>query len=262
MRHDLRLLVLASAVALGLPPAFAAPMLQVNPSTFDFGWAPDNSKITAEFSVVNSGDEMVPLTALKPSCGCTATDFQPDALASREERKISLTFNTRGYANQPFNKPSELKTDLVENKYVVYVKGHVLKADNGLLPDSEGVAAFQKDGEKRKKIGVTNKTAADVTIAVVQAPAPWVKIKLPQKPLKPGEVGEIEISVDGDLGQERDTSFTIAPGGDLSNNRATIAVRTGNGPPPYRAYTPPSKPASPKPAGAGKPAASPTPAKK
>src|SRR5258706_9505250 len=111
MRHAFRLAAASALLPILLQPGFAAQRIEISPTTFDFGWAPDNAKITAEFTVMNAGDEMVPLTAFKPSCGCTATDFEPDALASHEQRKISLTFNTRGYTNQTFHKMAAVKTD-------------------------------------------------------------------------------------------------------------------------------------------------------
>jgi hypothetical protein len=252
MRHAARMLAATAGLFLMALPAVAAPRLEVSPTTFDFGWAPDNAKITAEFTVFNTGDEMVPLTALKPTCGCTATNFEPDGLASREQKKIALTFNTRGYTNMAFNKMAKLKTDLPENAYTVYLTGHVLKPDNGLIPDSNGIAAFEKGSDRRAKIKLTNKTLVDAVLTVVQPPAPWAKVKFSPKPIKPGESTEIDISVDGSLEEPRDTSVTFASSDPAAPSRVTIAIRTGPPPPAYRAYAPPtaSQPA-------GKPSASP-----
>src|SRR2546421_355294 len=42
-------LALAALTVTAAPPNPAAPTLQVVPGTFDFGWSPDNAKVTAEF---------------------------------------------------------------------------------------------------------------------------------------------------------------------------------------------------------------------
>jgi len=253
MRHAFRLIAASSLIALSLQPASASPRIEVRPTTFDFGWAPDNAKITAEFTVVNTGDEMVPLTAVKSTCGCTATDFEPDALSSHEEKKISITFNTRGYTKQTFNKMAKVKTDLPENAFTVYLAGTVLKSDSLLIPDSDGIAGFVKGGERKKKISISSTMAEDVTLAVIQAPAPWAKVKLSNKPIKAGEPIVVEISVDGSLEESRSTSVTLAPVGAADQNRVTIAIRTGPPPPAYRPYAPPTAPKAPA---SGKPAGS------
>ena len=247
MRHAARIFAVTLAGLFAAIPGMTAPILEITPGTFDFGWAPDNAKVTAQFTIRNLGEEMVPLTAVKPTCGCTATDFTPDGLASQEEKRISLTFNTRGFANAPFRKLAKVTTDLPEHSYTVYLVGHVLKPDNGLVPDSGGIAGFEKGAAKKKTIMVMNKTGGDVTPSVVQDPAGWAKVKVPQKPVKAGESVPVEISVEGSLEEARDTSVTLAPAGMTDQNRVTLAIRTGPPPPAYRAYQP-SASSSPKPA--------------
>ena len=240
MRHAARLLFAATVLTFTLKPAFAVPRLEIRPGTFDFGWAPDNARITAQFTVVNGGEDMVPLTAVKPTCGCTVSDFTPDALPSHEEKKISLTFNTRGYTNQEFHKTANVKTDLEENSYTVFLTGHVLKPDNGLMPDSGGIAGFEKGTERKKKINIANKTQSPLTLTQVQMAAPWAHVKLPSKAIQPGASAPVEISVDGSLEEDRATSVTIAPAESPEQNRVTLAIRTGTPPPSYRPYVPPS----------------------
>ena len=242
MRQAARLSIAAALFTFALSPAIAAPQLEIRPGTFDFGWAPDNARITAEFTVVNAGQEMVPLTAVKPTCGCTVTDFEPDALPSHEEKKISLTFNTRGYTGQQFNKMARVKTDTDEHSYMVYLTGHVLKADNGLMPDQGGIAGFEKGSEHKKKINIANKTQSPLTLTLVQAPAAWAHVKLPNKAIQPGSTAPVEISVDGSLEDTRATSITIAPKESPDQNRVTLAIRTGTPPPAYRMYVPPAAP--------------------
>lgn len=252
MRHAFRFAAVTSLLAFTVQAGFASPRVEVRPTVFDFGWAPDNAKITAQFVVVNTGDEMVPLTAVKPTCGCTATDFEPDALASHEEKVISLTFNTRGYAGQTFNKMAKVKTDQPENALTVYLTGTVLKADSGLVPDANGIAGFEKGSKQKKEISITNKTAADVVLAVVQPPAPWAKVRISNKPVKAGEAAIVEITVDGSVEETRATSVTLAPADAPEKNRVTVAIRTGAPPPAYRAYTPPTVVPAPKAASDGK----------
>src|SRR5262245_21402455 len=96
--------------ALSFPSLSQAAALRIDPETFDFGWAPDNAKISADFTVKNTGVEIIPLTSVQPTCGCTASNFSPGQLASAEETKIGLTFNTRGYRGMAFNKSTKVNS--------------------------------------------------------------------------------------------------------------------------------------------------------
>src|SRR5262245_17555997 len=120
----------------------AASNLQITPERFDFGWAPDNAIIACDFKVKNVGGEMIPLTGVQPSCGCTATNFTPDALPSSEEMKINMTFNTRGYAGIKFNKSIQVKAGMPEELYTVYLEGFVADPNAKIVPDEDGVVSF------------------------------------------------------------------------------------------------------------------------
>ncbi len=235
---------LTAALVLAAIPAFAVQRLEVIPQTFDFGWAPDNAKITAEFILRNTGEEMVPLKEVIPTCGCTAANFTPSDVGSKEESKVTLTFNTRGYSNMKFHKAARVMTaeqDL--NPYVANLSGHVTNAEALLIPEGDGIAQFKPDSSTHKtKITLVNKTGRDITLKVLQAPAPWATAEVPAGSIKAGEKAVIEIAVDGSNKDERNTSLTLAPSDFPDENRVTLAVRTGTPPPDYKMPAAPVKP--------------------
>ena len=256
-RRSAGLALAVVAVSAGLA---AAPRLSIEPTTFDFGWTPDNAKVSASFLVTNIANEMVPLTAVQPTCGCTASQFQPGALASNERTRILLTFNTRGYTNMAFNKPTQVKTDMSDQDYQVYLAGHVTHAKAAVAPEGDGIAHFGPDsGGKRQTISLTNKSEEPVTLEVVQEPLGWAKIRLKKPVIAPGESVPVEISISGSVEETRDTSVTFAAKGASKTHRLTLAIRTGTPPRPYRAYRPPNMkaapnaPASPAPAAPNQP---------
>ena len=231
----------------GWVSAAGTQMLAISPTTFDFGWAPDNAKISAEFTLKNTGVDMIPITSVQPTCGCTASEFKPGSLASNEETKVILTFNTRGYAGSVFHKTAKVKTDVAESEYTVELTGHVLDPNAKIVPDNDGIAGFEPDAkEKTKTIHLQNKGDKDVTLSVVQAPASWAKAKLGAEKIKPGQSAPIEISTDGSFDQTRETSITIAADDGTASNRVTIAIRTGQPPLPIRTIQPPAPVPTPK----------------
>src|SRR5690349_5092806 len=110
--------------AVAVAQAYSPSAIVISPTTFDFGWCPDNAKVNAEFIVRNTGTDLIPITGVQPTCGCTASEFTPGSLGSNEESKVLLTFNTRGYAGTPFHKTAKIKTDTGGAEYTVDMVGY------------------------------------------------------------------------------------------------------------------------------------------
>jgi hypothetical protein len=243
---------------LGIGMALQAPAwssdLMVSPTTFDFGWSPDNAEITAVFNVKNPGSSVIPLTAVQPSCGCTAADFTAEDLSADQQRPIKLTFNTRGYTNMPFRKRTDIKAGTPEKNYEVIVEGFVTPAEAPFAPTDDGVASFSTGASKKQVITLQSKLTDAVELSIIQNPAEWAQVRLKQDKVEAGQSADVEISVDGDLKESRHTSVTLEAKGGITSHRVTLAIRTGGEPEPYRKIRPSntlkrklSPPASPAP---------------
>lgn len=243
-----KILKLAALAGFFFSNAGASQILQVIPGTFDFGWCPDNAKVSADFVIKNTGTDMVPLTAVQPTCGCTASEFTPGNLSTNDEKKIGLTFNTRGYANSAFNKNAKVKTDKSELEYTVHLKGHVTDPNAKVFPTGDGIAAFEPGASsKTKDITIVNKADGDVSLNIVQKPAEWAQVKLERNTVPPGGTLDLNVSVSGSLEEDRTTSVTLEALGQGNVHRFTVAVRTGKPPQPYRLPPPSQKPSGAQP---------------
>jgi hypothetical protein len=218
--------------------------LEIIPTTFDFGWCPDNAKVSAQFILRNISSEMILIMSVQPTCGCTASQFSPATLGSQEETKVGLTFNTRGYANMSFNKTAKVKSDVVTGEFTVTLKGSVVDPNIKVVPVGDGIVGFSPDSKDKKKIiKIENKTDKDVRLDVVQQPVGWAKIKLGNELIAAGKTTDMVVTVDGSYDDSRDTSVTYSastPEGEV--NRFTVAIRTGPAPQPYRQFQQPSHP--------------------
>jgi hypothetical protein len=242
-------LSLITLLAVAVAQAFNPTAITIIPSTFDFGWCPDNSKIDAEFTIRNTGTDLIPITDVQPTCGCTVPNFKAGSLGTNDESKVVLTFNTRGYAGSVFHKNAKIKTDANTADYTVNMVGRVLDASATVAPDGDGVAEFTKDTkEKKKTISIHNKGAAAVTLKVVQPAAGWANAKLEAESLKPGETASIVVAPDGGFDVDRTTSMTVEANDGTAASRFTIAIRTGTPPPVMR--QPAARPVAPTPSAA------------
>src|ERR1044071_4633296 len=212
----------------------AETSLQVVPETFDFGWSPDNAVIGCSFNLKNTGGELIQLNSVQPSCGCTATDFTPDSLPSSEQKKINITFNTRGYSGVKFNKSVQVKAGSPEQDYAVHLEGFVSDPNAKVTPEGDGIVEFSEKSSRIKKIPVKNKSDQVVSLSVVQEPSSWVDIKLSDSKIDPGKSVELEAKASGPLDKEQNTSVTFDVQGSSFTQRLTLAFRTGTPPVPYR----------------------------
>jgi hypothetical protein len=226
-------LVLSLSLLVGTN-AFAA--LKSDPGIFDFGWAPDNSRIFCEFSVKNMGTDSVNLQALKPACGCTAAQFTPMSLASDADTRIGLAFNTRGYRGHSFSKTAELTTENNSSNITVYFKGVVMDSEAKLLPVGSGIASFEPTTKgNSQKIVLQNKSDKDLKLAIIQSPASWAKLKFGADTVKAGQTADITVVMNGSFDQVRETSLTLEGSSGDARHRVTLAIRTG---PPAKDYQP------------------------
>jgi len=213
--------------------------LVATPSTFDFGWCPAEAKVSAEFIIKNISDSPISLDSLRPSCGCTAAEFSPETLASDNETKIGLTFNTRGYEGLSFHKPATLKTGGTDTGIEVTITGFVLDPNAKIVPDGSGLARFEPGGKKKEIVAIRNKGANEVSLQVVQKPADWASIDLDSSKIPAGGTTELEIKVKGSMDETKTTSATFEATGNETPQRFTVAIQTG---PKPEAYKPPHGP--------------------
>ncbi len=75
-------------------PAFSWISLEHN-----FGTIEQGTPVTHEFTFTNNGDELLYVTQIKTSCGCTAADYSKDGIAPGEEGFVKVKYNASKAGN-------------------------------------------------------------------------------------------------------------------------------------------------------------------
>jgi hypothetical protein len=227
-------------------PVYASS-LEISPSTFDYGWCPDNAKITATFTIKNTSTNLISLNSIHPACGCTAANFSRADLGSDKETTISLVFDTRGYLGQHFSKGTDIKAGMPEQQYHVVLKGHVRNPDALVFPEGTGIVHVTAENQKETQtVTLHNKSTVDVELDVIETPAAWVNARLSSKKIKAGQSTQLSVQVKGDASEDRQSSVTYEAKGNNLMQRLTLAFVSGQGPTAVRRIRPASK-ASPAP---------------
>lgn len=104
MNVKLRLLVLTSVmglVASGFAqtnaPAASGAKIVFDSKDFNFGQVDSGELVKHEFIFTNTGDQVLEITGVRTSCGCTTTGESDKKVEPGKTGKIPVQFNSRGY---------------------------------------------------------------------------------------------------------------------------------------------------------------------
>jgi hypothetical protein len=105
------------------------PKIQFLNDSYDFGLIDGNKTFNAEFKFCNTGDAPLLLINVKPTCGCTASNWPRHPIMPGDTATITAAFNSRGYEGKPFHKSINVITNVKENGrdkvFIIYIKGKV-----------------------------------------------------------------------------------------------------------------------------------------
>ncbi len=111
------------------------PKLILQQTEHDFGNIIQGEEVSHTFVITNGGDDLLKITSVKPSCGCTAAMPEKNELAPGESTNLVVKFNSTGrYGKQ--KKIVRIESNDPENpQALVTIKGVVV------LPEEE-VSAY------------------------------------------------------------------------------------------------------------------------
>lgn len=89
----------------------------------DLGEIPQGKPVNIDFEFTNEGKEMVIITNVQASCGCTATDYTREPVAPGKKATIKATFNAA--AKGGFTKTVTVTTNADKTPKVLSFKGTV-----------------------------------------------------------------------------------------------------------------------------------------
>jgi hypothetical protein len=120
------LLVLALFVSTFMLAQEKGPSASWLETTHDFGTFKEEDGVqSCTFEFVNIGNEPIVLTSVKPSCGCTATDYTQEPVQPGGKGYVKATYNPAKHANR-FNKSITVVTNELKAPTVLRITGNVI----------------------------------------------------------------------------------------------------------------------------------------
>ena len=78
----------------------AAPRIQVEPESFDFGKAQPGKTLRKEFTIRNFGDAVLVIEGVSTTCGCTAAISAQSRVEPGARTALRVTLETRSYSGK------------------------------------------------------------------------------------------------------------------------------------------------------------------
>ncbi len=199
-------------VGLGL---YAQPRINFSKVRHDYGTINEaDGKKEAVFEFVNTGDSVLVVTRVQPSCGCTAGDWTKSPIPPKGKGFVSAVFDPRGQAGH-FTKSVSVFSNAKPAVVVLVIEGTVTPREKtieelytfvvGPLRFETNHLAFTKMAKNEKKIRVMpiiNTSKEPVTLEFEQPLPPYLTMKATPATIKPGEKGLIEGTYDASLNSE------------------------------------------------------------
>ena len=99
--------------------------ISVENNIFNFGEIIQGEKVTAQFTIKNTGSSDLIIVNVKTSCGCTAASWNKNPLNSGTEEVIEVTFNSENKIGKQ-EKTVSLLTNATPNTTILTIIGNVI----------------------------------------------------------------------------------------------------------------------------------------
>ncbi|CAM2065537.1 DUF1573 domain-containing protein [Sulfidibacter corallicola] len=131
-------------------PLVAGPKLVFEKTDHDFGDIDKGDKVETEFKFTNTGDEVLQIQDVKPSCGCTSAKPEKASYEPGESGVIPVSFNSSRF-NGNITKTITVTSNDAENpKTVLHIKG-VISSDVNVTPTFLNMVNVPRNNDVVKK---------------------------------------------------------------------------------------------------------------
>lgn len=183
----------------------SGPKLYIPKDSHDFGTVNEGEMIKFNYVLVNTGDEVLKITNVMTSCGCTAAEPKKSNLNPGESTVLQVEFNTKGRAGAQQKYVSFSTNDPKNPRAKVSILGNVLLAQKEEVKDGPKLTlnenqhdfGFVQEGQKLTHVFKYKNTGTKVLeISNVTTSCGCTAAIVDGKSLKPGEEGNLKIEFD------------------------------------------------------------------
>lgn len=184
-RNNIITIMIFFMLLLAINTVVASPKLELSENIFEFGFVPQNSKISHVFWLYNDGDETLKITKVVPGCGCTKAPLQKSEIAPGDSSALEIIFSTRRYKNRVTKQPrieTNEGTPFRSVKIVTNVLSHPDSAFPIVIePSRLDLSQLGKMGKEEIEFLITNVSEHEIKFDLIVEPTDLVSLQLPNK---------------------------------------------------------------------------------
>lgn len=191
----------------------AQPRLNFPLLRHDYGILKEEAgKQQVVFNFTNTGDSVLVITRVQPSCGCTASDYTKSPIPPGGKGYVTAVFDPKGF-NGRFAKSISVYSNARPGVTVLIIEGQVTpreKTTEELYTFVVGPVRFEsnhlaftsiKKGEKKIRVMPVINTSKEPALIEFEGVPAHLSLKATPATLKPGEKGLIEGTYDSKLNE-------------------------------------------------------------
>jgi hypothetical protein len=179
------------------------PTLILQQNSYDFGDIKQGEKVSHTFVLSNGGGDLLKISDVKASCGCTAAAPEKKELAPGESTNLIVTFNSAGRMGKQSKTIRIFSNDPENPEMVLSFTGNVVSASQvsdgaPTIYFSETQHDFGKVNEGDKvnyTFNFANKGTSELTIKDIKTSCGCTAALLSQDNLAPGQEGTLKVEL-------------------------------------------------------------------
>lgn len=222
------ILLILLLLAMGSAKLSAAPRLSIAETSFDFGFSPQNAKLSHVFWLKAEGADSLKILKVVPGCGCTKAPLERNHLAGGDSTRLEIIFSTGKRSGQVSKSPS-IQTNAGGPDQRVRIATHIVTRPDStypiiIRPYKLTLGQFTDQLRKKHSFTIENISTDEIPIRLIACPPDLFEVDLPTE-IGPQSSAQCFLRLtDIGLTESFEKSFTIELG-DAKKTRFTVPVK-------------------------------------
>ena len=180
------------------------PKLVIQQTSHDFGDILQGEKVTHTFVISNSGGDVLKISDVRASCGCTAVKPEKNELAPGESTNLLVSFNSAGRSGSQLktvtvktNDPDNPETVLTITAHVVMEKKAGTSQPEAFFLETQHDFGKVIQGEVVEyTFQLENKGSSTLKISDIKTSCGCTAALLSKESIEPGDKGTLKVELD------------------------------------------------------------------
>lgn len=214
-------------------PQLIEPKVSVQQNEYDFGDIKQNDIVDHSFVITNTGGDVLKISDVRASCGCTAAQPDKTELKPGESTKLKVTFNSKGRKG-PQVKSVNFKTNDPNKPLVTLtIKCNIIVKDGSgnksgakiFFPETQFDFGKVKEGSKLNHTFTFQNTGTQpLIIKDVKPSCGCTAAVISEKNIQPGKSGSIKVDFDTSKRQGKTSKMITVVSNDTNEPNKVISI--------------------------------------